>query len=207
MIMLARASIVKVKKILAVCLPLVLAGLQVSGQSSAPNPGEVLLRWTAPGDDHYHGQASGYQVRYWNAQFGPINDLNKWQMALEVQVSFQPAPANSPESLLVTGLEPGASYYFCLRAFDDLFNVSELSNSPVLTAADSAAYDPCGDVNNDGSSANIIDLTYLIDDIFRNGPPPPVIWQSDFNNDGAANIVDLTRLVDYIFRGGSRPTC
>ncbi len=64
-----------------------------------------------------------------------------------------------------------------------------------------------GDVNGDGDDANILDLTYLVDFIFRgSGDPGPCPEESDVNGDGeVANILDLTFLVDIIFRGGPVP--
>ena len=66
---------------------------------------------------------------------------------------------------------------------------------------------PCGDINNDGGFGNIVDLTYLIDFIFRGGPAPNPLCRADLDCNGTcANIVDLTYLIDFIFRGGL-PVC
>jgi len=63
-----------------------------------------------------------------------------------------------------------------------------------------------GDCNNDGADANILDLTFLVDRIFRGGPPAVCAGEADVNGDGASsNILDLTYLVDRIFRGGPPP--
>lgn len=63
-----------------------------------------------------------------------------------------------------------------------------------------------GDVNGDGDDANILDLTYLVDRIFRGGPPAVCPEEADLNSDGSSsNIIDLTFLVDRIFRGGIAP--
>ena len=65
-----------------------------------------------------------------------------------------------------------------------------------------------GDVNNDGAvNPNILDLTYLVDRIFRGGPPADCLDEANVNGDGAVNpnILDLTYLVDRIFRGGPPP--
>lgn len=62
-----------------------------------------------------------------------------------------------------------------------------------------------GDVNLDGS-ANIIDLTFLVDYIFRGGPGPILSETSDVDAScNKANIVDLTYFVDFVFRGGPSP--
>ena len=64
-----------------------------------------------------------------------------------------------------------------------------------------------GDLNYDGSSANIVDLSFLVDYIFRgSNKPGDCIESRDVNGDGdGPNIVDLSFLVDFIFRGGPPP--
>ena len=65
-----------------------------------------------------------------------------------------------------------------------------------------------GDANGDGGvMPDILDLTYLVDRIFRGGPPVGCPKEGNVNSDGAAtpNILDLTFLVDRIFRGGPAP--
>ena len=63
-----------------------------------------------------------------------------------------------------------------------------------------------GDVNGDGNDANILDLTSLVDFIFRDGTESTCPNEADINSDGTpSNILDLTFLVDFIFRGGPAP--
>ncbi len=63
-----------------------------------------------------------------------------------------------------------------------------------------------GDANHDGADANILDLTFLVDYIFRAGRIPRCPNEADLNSDGSsANILDLTFCVDRIFRGGPAP--
>jgi glucose/arabinose dehydrogenase len=67
-----------------------------------------------------------------------------------------------------------------------------------------------GDVNGDGIDNNILDLTHLVDFIFRSsGDPGPCLAESDVNGDGdSADVLDLTYMVDRIFRGGDEsPAC
>ncbi len=59
-----------------------------------------------------------------------------------------------------------------------------------------------GDLNSDGDDANILDLTYLVDFIFRGGSVSYCPLEADLNSDGiTSNILDLTFIVDFIFRG------
>lgn len=65
-----------------------------------------------------------------------------------------------------------------------------------------------GNINIDpeGNNANIIDLTYLVDFIFRGGSAPLCPAEANINGIGGnGDIIDLTYLVDYIFRGGPGP--
>ena len=64
-----------------------------------------------------------------------------------------------------------------------------------------------GDLNTDGTDLNILDLTFIVDFIFRgSGNPGSCPLESDVNGDGSnPNILDLTFIVDRIFRGGNPP--
>jgi len=61
-----------------------------------------------------------------------------------------------------------------------------------------------GDANHDGI-IDIADLTYLVNFMFKGGPPPPCQSEIDMNNDGVVDIADLTYLVTYMFKGGPAP--
>ena len=63
-----------------------------------------------------------------------------------------------------------------------------------------------GDINGDGTHNSVLDMSYLIDTIFRGGPASPCPKEADLNSDGnPATILDLTFIVDDIFRGGPVP--
>ncbi len=64
-----------------------------------------------------------------------------------------------------------------------------------------------GDLNGDDVDINVLDLTFIVDFIFRgSGNPGSCHEESDVNGDGSnPNVVDLTFMVDRIFRGGVPP--
>ena len=63
-----------------------------------------------------------------------------------------------------------------------------------------------GDVNGDGNDANILDLTYIVNRIFRGGPPSGCPNEANANGTGGiGDVIDLTFIVDRIFRGGVAP--
>lgn len=108
--------------------------------------------------------------------------------------NFAPAQSSPPDSSLV----PLVTYHA------DIPDV--VSVEPIIICCLSKR----GDFNEDGEDGNILDLTHLVDYIFRgSGDAGSCPEETDVNEDGAsANIIDLTYLVDYIFRSGAAlPSC
>ncbi len=92
-------------------------------------PGEIRLTWTAPGDDGATGTASAYEIKVANAAittpgFASAVDLERW-----INKPL-PRPGGSPETLFVYGMSPDTTYYFALRALDEVPNSGGVSNSP-----------------------------------------------------------------------------
>jgi len=90
-----------------------------------------------------------------------------------------------------------------------LLSLAGLTNSQTLGSANGNNSDSSccigirGDLNGDGQEGKVLDLTYMINDIFRGGPPPACLMEGDLNIDGQpSTVLDLTYLVNWIFRGG-----
>lgn len=104
--------------------PAATTDLSVAGVTS----GSAILNWTAPGDNGSQGTAFRYDLRYSNQ---PITADN-WQYATTASSLPDPQSAGSEEMATVTGLDAGTTYYFAMKAKDDSWQESPLSN--VVTA-------------------------------------------------------------------------
>lgn len=63
-----------------------------------------------------------------------------------------------------------------------------------------------GDLNADGKPNTILDLTFIVDYIFRGGAYPLCPFEGDLDGNGSIlTIIDLTYIIDFIFRGGDSP--
>jgi serine protease AprX len=61
-----------------------------------------------------------------------------------------------------------------------------------------------GDVNRSGS-VTISDVVYLINYLFKGGPPPYLYYRGDTNCDQSVTVEDVVYLVAYLFKGGPLP--
>ncbi len=86
--------------------------------------GQVVLTWTATGDDGDVGTASRYDIR---ASLVPITSLQQFEQSIPCLNPPPPKPAGQPERYVVSGLTPQTKYYFRLRVFDEAGNGSPMS--------------------------------------------------------------------------------
>ncbi|MCF8241750.1 MAG: choice-of-anchor D domain-containing protein [Melioribacteraceae bacterium] len=92
----------------------------------------IGLTWTATGDDGIEGTAASYQIRYHSEAITAVN----WDDATSVPNSILPQASGETETYTVEGLDPATTYYFAVKAVDNLGNPSEVSNSPSGTTND-----------------------------------------------------------------------
>jgi len=64
----------------------------------------------------------------------------------------------------------------------------------------------CGDVDKSGG-VNILDITYLINYLYKDGPPPDPPVSGDADGSGGLNILDITYLINYLYKEGGPPIC
>lgn len=84
----------------------------------------VTLSWTATGDDGSVGQANQYDIRYSTS----LITENNFAKALKVTGEPRPAISGSVETFGIKGLAQNTTYYFAMKVYDNVGNISALSN-------------------------------------------------------------------------------
>ena len=64
-----------------------------------------------------------------------------------------------------------------------------------------------GDIDNNGSGPDIADLSYLVNYLFRKGPPPAIMEVANCNGEGGIDISDLTAFINFSFKAGPALVC
>jgi hypothetical protein len=90
--------------------------------------GGVDLAWTATGDDGRVRTASSYDLRYSTSPIAWNDGGSTWNVATTVNGPPAPKAPGQSEAFTVTGLTAGTTYYFALKAADEVPNLSEVSN-------------------------------------------------------------------------------
>jgi len=85
--------------------------------------GDLVLAFTAPGDDAGAGTATSYDVRW---SLAPLTEAT-WAAGRSAPAAA-PQAAGAAESVTVSGLEAGVRYWLAVKAVDDLGNAGAISN-------------------------------------------------------------------------------
>ena len=64
----------------------------------------------------------------------------------------------------------------------------------------------CGDANLSGG-VNLLDISFLISYLYKQGAPPDPVEAGDVNNNGSIDILDISYLINYLYKSGPAPVC
>ena len=106
--------------------------------STGDTDGEIILNWTASGDDGNIGKAFKYNLRYSNES---IDTMEKFINATYYPINFRPERNGTYQNITVLGLEPG-TYYFAIVVYDEVMHASNLSNCNPCPNAVAANWTP-----------------------------------------------------------------
>jgi hypothetical protein len=121
----------------------------------------VMLHWTAPGDDGTIGQASSYDIRYRTVAITLTDTTTWWNAATAVTGEPVPGVSGASDSMRVRGLNPASTYYFIIRAADEVPNWSGFSNVAVKsTTGDLIAPGTVADLSVTGTTATSVSVRW-----------------------------------------------
>ncbi|UCD93851.1 MAG: C10 family peptidase [Candidatus Zixiibacteriota bacterium] len=64
----------------------------------------------------------------------------------------------------------------------------------------------CGDADGSGS-VNLLDVTFIINYLYKSGPAPDPEEAADADGSGSINLLDVTHLINYLYKSGPLPVC
>lgn len=121
----------------------------------------VLLNWTAPGDDGTVGRATTYDIRYRTVAISATDTTTWWNAATQVSGEPVPGTAGAADSMRVRGLVPLTTYYFMIRAADEVPNWSGYSNVAVRsTSGDATAPAAIADLSVTGTTGTSVSVRW-----------------------------------------------
>jgi len=91
------------------------------------------LNWIAPGDDGSVGTAFSYNIRH-STTAPSVSPQAWWDAASSLSGAPTPQLAGSTESFTASGLAPDISYYFAVRAQDEVLNMSPITINSITSA-------------------------------------------------------------------------
>jgi len=134
-----------------------------------------------------------------------VTNVDQYQLQVDLTDSFSSLVLDSNLALSgcnVSTVDNGAQYYWRVRAHNE---VGWGDWSAVRNFTTAMTY-VCGDADGDGG-VNILDATYLINYLYKSGPPPDIEEAADVNNTGNINLLDITYLINYLYKSGPALSC
>jgi hypothetical protein len=103
---------------------------------------------------------------------------------------------------IISGIPAESGQFnFTIKASDKIYDLSD--EAEYILLLDEGVASP-GDIDINGV-VDILDIIYLIDNKFKDGPPPLVPILADCNNDCVVDLEDIIILIDFKFKGGPPP--
>ncbi len=133
------------------------------GGGSVSELGEIDLNWTAPGDDAHSGTADHYEIRH----AALVLDESNWSTGVLASPAPTPLAAGETQAVTLSSLPSDQIRYFAMKAFDEVGNLSEISNvfegvlsesysvTVNITGLGSVILDPLGGTYAEGTSVTL----------------------------------------------------
>lgn len=136
-----------------------------------------------------------------NSTYNPDIDSYNLEPGLGpvLKVYFTIPETSSPGDSSIISFDPYMTY-------SPLLYSSLIDYSPSVKSGKISMSYVCGDANCNGI-VNALDITYLINYLYKHGTAPVPLRAGDVNNSGGVNALDITYLINYTYKHGSGPNC
>jgi streptogramin lyase len=89
-------------------------------------------------------------------------------------------------------------------------NCPEVSNPDQLDSDHNGVGDicqfVCGDANGD-DKVSLLDISYIINYLYRSGPPPDPLKAADVDSNSKINLLDVSKIINKLYRSGPPLVC
>ena len=140
-----------------------------------------------------------------NLDWQDIDGVDSYQLVIDDDTLFASPAADTTlvaAACELSGLDEGVTFYWHVRAHNAA-GWGDWSDRRGFTTALTYL---CGDPDGNGL-VNILDITYLINFLYKDGPPPVSLPDSDVNSDDTVNVLDITAIINYLYMGGPELNC
>lgn len=200
------------------------AGDVITAQVILESDGSMLVQYLSIAPDfdsisnaigiENHAGNDGLEVAYLAAYAHDSLALRFVKPYLWYEMSVSSGEINPAESDTIPlafhsgDLETGIYSALLTIASNDPDSADNPTTIPIELTVETEPPYVCGDVDGNGQYQGVIDLTHLINYMFRLGPPPPDFRAADVNGvAGFQSTLELTYLINYIFRLGPAFMC
>jgi len=117
------------------------------------------------------------------------NGVKQWS-------AFYAGPDNSIDEAMAVGLDSAGHIIISGTSRNDFLTIMYTESAFIY-----------GDANYDGE-ITVSDVIYIINYLFKGGPPPvPELASGDANCNGEVTVSDVIYIINYLFKGGPAPGC
>jgi len=111
-------------------------------------------------------------------------------------------PGVSGGSFIDYDVDGITDYHYLIIAEDESRNLGLHSNYISVPSVQFM----CADANSDGT-VNILDIVFIINYKYKDGPEPVYLESCEVNGDGKINILDVVYILNYKYKEGPPPEC
>ncbi len=134
-----------------------------------------------------------------------VSTVTQYEVQVDVTDAFDALVTDTSLGLSqwqITGLDEGVTFFWRVRAQ----NAAGWSDWCACRSFTTEITWVCGDANGDGLT-NLLDITFVISYIYRQGPAPEPVASANVDGSGGISILDVSYMINYIYKDGPPYNC